>query len=838
MSTEVASITTREIQEISTPYNDLYMKVDIPDSYRVDARSFIERPFYVDEVVFPNTATRYSFLANSVKFLPGDIARSNPSVLNMFKMAAYGRPDMVLNVSMAGTITHAGCVLVGVLPPMPSFPTNGFYNKNLINTLMSGPHAFLHANEATSVALNVPWFCNTDLATTDMELSESYQNTLDITEVNGNYATLVFMVLNPLAPSTGSSSSLRIVVEACFKNFDLAVPTPRFVTWTAQSGILDFVTHGISGLIDNAVGGLKRVASDALDYGRGIIRDYTGLHNPNVPMIHERVITTPLNFQNNIDTAQYFEKLDPYTKFDRIVKEPIFGSTVDEMALSHILTKRQFIGSFKVGVNDNLGKMLWARPISPFQGGIRSVPLADIVEVFNNIELIHSFSRGWRGGLKITIQSVMNNKQQCKLKVIKLYNPSVRVTSAYPTYQSIANAPTHLLEFTQGGQEHQVDLPYLCRNDITPCANNMDFEALFHGMYYIYVAQPLVKSDSSPDEIEFNVFIEGCPDLTFYGYSTSNTYHANFQVIPEPTSRDSDLVFEAQSGNSMKVMNEPQSQDKEHVVDTKDVQLTHLTRLMPTLDIRPFIRRMYKSDVREVRVAPLETTNTVLRLGAILGEDPNFWRYTPIEAFSRMYYGKTVGFKFRLMLTINRVVEQELVSDVDQIGVRIYYLPQNINGLVNSKTIVSAPCNTSFFPSPHSASNESIVLPFQIVSKESNKTHVIYEFMVPDTSFYKFMGGPNKFRDFNLDGSVDVLSQADFGSIVVQYTNLNIALKFEGVTELFVGLSDESRLGFHVIAPGVKVYKGTKSLYLGDNNTFTNPAGSNLNPFVYRGGFL
>jgi len=203
--------------------------------------------------------------------------------------------------------------------------------------------------------------------------------------------------------------------------------------------------------------------------------------------------------------------------------------------------------------------------------------------------------------LKITIQSVMNNKQQCKLKVIKLYNPSVRVTSAYPTYQSIANAPTHLLEFTQGGQEHQVDLPYLCRNDITPCANNMDFEALFHGMYYIYVAQPLVKSDSSPDEIEFNVFIEGCPDLTFYGYSTSNTYHANFQVIPEPTSRDSDLVFEAQSGNSMKVMNEPQSQDKEHVVDTKDVQLTHLTRLMPTLDIRPFIRRMYKSDVREVR---------------------------------------------------------------------------------------------------------------------------------------------------------------------------------------------------------------------------------------------
>lgn len=835
MSTEVASITTREIQEIRTPYNDLYMKVDIPDAYRVDARSFIERPFYVDEVVFPNTAVRYSFLQNTVKFLPGDIARSNPSVLNMFKMAAYGRPDMVLNISMAGTITHAGCVLVGVLPPMPAYPIDGFYNKNLINTLLSGPHAFLHANEATSVALNVPWFCNTDLATTDMEISSGYQNTLDITEVNGNYATLVYMVLNPLTPSTGSSNSLRIVVEACFKNFDLAVPTPRFVTWTAQSGVLDFFTHGVSGLIDNAFSGLKRVTSDALDYARNVVRDYTGLHNPNVPMIQERVITTPLNFQNNVDTAQFFEKLDPFTKFDRIVKEPLFGSSVDEMSLSHILTKRQFIGSFQVTVNDGLGKMVWARPISPFQGGIRTIPLANVIEIFNNIELIHSMSRGWRGGLKLTIQSVMNNKQQCKLKVIKMYNPSVKATTAYPTYQSIANAPTHLLEFTQGGQEHQVELPYLCRNDITPCANNTDFEALFHGLYYIYVAQPLVKSDSSPENIEFNLYIEGCPDLTFYGYATSNTYHTSFNLVPEQSAK---LEFEAQSGNSMKVMNEPQKQDKEHVVDTKEEQLTHMTRLMPILDIRPYIRRMYKSDVTAVQVSPLDTFNTTLRLGALLGEDPNFWRYTPIESFSRMYYGKSVGFKFRLMLTINAVIPDERVTDIDDIGVRVYYLPQNVNNITTTRTIVSAPCNTPYFPNPHQPSDDAVALPFQIVGKESNRTHVIYEFVVPDTSFYKFMGGPDKFRNFNLAGSIPVLSQADFGSLVIQYTNLNRNLNFEGTQELFIGLTDESRFGFHVIAPGVRVYKGDKSLYLGTNTSFADPTNVNLNPFIYRGGFL
>ena len=190
------------------------------------------------EVTFPATAARYALLNPNVKFVPGDIARSNPSVLNMFKMAAYGRPDLILNVSMAGTITHAGCVLVGVLPPLPAYPvlTN---QKRLINTILTGPHAFLHANEATSVAIPVPWYCNTDLATTDMELTTGYDNTIDITTINGNYATVVYMVLNPLRPSTGSTTELKIIVEACFKNFDLAVPTPRYVTWQAQAGMFN-----------------------------------------------------------------------------------------------------------------------------------------------------------------------------------------------------------------------------------------------------------------------------------------------------------------------------------------------------------------------------------------------------------------------------------------------------------------------------------------------------------------------------------------------------------------------------------------------------------------------
>lgn len=1054
MTTTVASVTTREIQDIDSPFNDMYMKVDIPDAYRVDAKSFIERPFYVDEITFPDTAARYTLLTSTVKFLPGDIARSNNSVLNMFKMAAYGRPDLVINVSMAGTITHAGCVLVGVLPPMPAYPNLvNANNKRLINTILTGPHAFLYANEATSVAIPVPWYCNTDLATTDMEQTAGYDTTLDITVTNGNYATLVYLVLNPLRPSTGSSNSLKIIVEACFKNFDLAVPTPRFVQWTAQGGRsstplppltitnpnynLDdisyifnipilrqfdeskkndiykklrlylpliggsasligvlirlglgcvtgddyFIDNSIrveefepqsgfvqgakdiaTGLIDSAFSGIKTITSDALDAGRGLIRHYTGLHNPNMPEVHHRVITTQTNFVNNTDVPQFFEKLDPFVKYNRVVQEPIFGSSLDEMAISNIVTKKQFLGAFTVKTSDGVGVMKWARPISPFQGGIELSTDGTGRLCVNNLELLHSYSRGWRGSMKLIIQSVMNNKQQCKLKVIKMYNPSVKIASAYPVYKTVVNAPTHLLEFTEGGQEHEVDLPYLCRNDITPCSNNMDTEALFHGIYYIYVAQPLVVSDSSPTDIEFNIYLAGEPDLTFYGYTTANTFHENYLIIPSPTAVKRDeqvftplnqlnphvftpkrayrryagdpekiavdilnangsfgnvsydstkwtktqktaiaetvttwvdvignnkelhkqvedivgssnmdkflskcvfdasglatsidvssfkpsiatalrvllgtkLSFEPQSGK-IKVMNEPQEQSHTTRVDSKTQSLSHMTRLMPSLDIRHFLRRMYKSQVYEEGISAGDTQTAVIPLSSYLGESPNSWNYTPIETFSRMYYGKSVGFKFRMMVSLNRV-SQETVQDIDFLNLRVYYLPQNVNALTNVKLVGFSGPNPSAFTTPFAAS-DGIPLPFQIVSKQSTRTHMVYEFVIPDTSFYKFMGGPNKFYNFGSGVVPPPLAQCDFGSVVLQFTNASRDAPITFALELFVGLTDESRMGYHVMAPPFVLYK-TTAFYSGTNSSASTTSSAVLNPFIYRGGFL
>lgn len=1023
MTTEVASITTREIQSIEST-RDMFMQVDVPEAYRIDAKPYIERPFYVDSLVFPDTAARYSLLIPpKVKFCPGDVARSNASLLNMFKMGAYGRPDLVLNISLAGTITHAGCVLVGALPPMPSYPTTADARR-LINTILSGPHGFLYANEATSIALPVPWYSNTDMATLDMETKDPYVSTLDITTTNGNYATIVYLVLNPLQPSSGSSKSLTIVVEACFKHFDIVVPTPRFVEWVSQSkipaqamrsplyfdlletevhdlhkdlkkignkkgvnkiipimtGLLGIVSairalislipeevvgecgnftpqsefiknilSPVSGLADLAASGLKTVTGDAIDGARGLFKEWTGLHNPNVPSISQRVLNTGLNFSNVVDVQQLFEKMDPHAANERIVKEPIFGTDLDEMQISHIVAKKQYIGTFAVKDTDVVGKLLWVRPISPFQGGITSQNGS--VLCANNLELMHSLHRAWRGGLRLYIESVMNNKQQVKLKVLRFYNPSIKALTAYPDYTSIANAPSHLLEYTQGGQSHEVKMPYLCRNDLTMCSENMDVEGLFHGLYYIYVTQPLASSDGSPVSVEFNVYLSGEPDLQFYGYAKTNTYHQNYElysgkslkedrilgtikqdVIPRneviqlPTEKmyryvppnhaenkvirftepargltkagtyrlDADEIrenrkrvddiaailkipsgvvlkssvnfdgyfpqpgelvvalrlpsnlaahfpnhvtqFKAQS-KQVEVMNEPQRQTADLARQANREVLGHETRLLPNVDIRPLIRRMYKTYVNVITSDGTAALNITVPLASYLGETPNDWNYTPIETLSRMYYGKTAGFKVRLAL---RVVESE-TSDANTMRsfiTRLWYVPQNININAPTRTITAASIQSSAFTKPGVTSTiGEPPFTYQIEPILRTERLIVYEFVVPDTSIYKFMGSPEKFKDFSSTTSITHLSTLDFGSYILQINPNNSPPLNLGI-ETFVGMTDETRFGHHAMAPPFDVSKKDLSFYAGNNDTNEGTVSATVNPYIYLGGYL
>lgn len=797
--TSIASIHTRSIEQVQPRHNQ-YPEIHIDEQFRIDAKPFINRPIFISNVSWADSVAQYTPLTLPLNRLPLDVINSNPSLSNAVKLGAYYRSDLTLNISIAGTITHAGTLLVGILPPL-SQPVDIVPQPKLINTLLSGPHGFLTANEATSLALHVPWYCNSDLASLDVSTTDGSPTGIDTSNLNGNYATLVIMVLNPLQPSTGSSQSVTLVIEAIFNSLDILVPSPKYITYSLTPPITGESLKSLAtGLIDGAVDPIKSVIGDGVDMMRSAIRTYTGLHNPNYSGMSDKTVVSLRNYGNVVSTNQYFEKLDPRPDVDRILQKPDFHTTEEEMDIQNIVGKPQYLGTFRQNENDNVGTLLWDRPISPYQGStINSDGSASFA---NNIQLMHYLSRAWKGTIKIHIQSVMNNKQQTKLKLIQLYNPSSEVAQKYPTYRSILNAPSHLIEFTAGNQIQTIELPYLSRNNIMHCMRDSTSEGLFHGMYYIYVAQNLANSGGSPTDVYFNVYYSLGDDFQFYGYSTE-------LMAVQPPVNSPDITVLPFVGESLDVMNEPQ--DQKELTENKQEEnpvYEFSDRLVPYKNIREIVRRMYKTDAYRISIID-GTGSAVIPLSSIIGELISDNLVSPLYAASSMYYGKHAGFKFKLKMK-------------ESVAMSIRYIPQNFFIDQNSSTIMGSRPEISNLPNSINeyATGPSYPLPFQEVPVQSmshvqNTTnYALYEFIIPNTTIYKFIGGPDK-----MTSTQDTqLSIADMGHLLL---TLNAVQDGPQDVVMYCGLTDESRLGFHAIAPIIfpaqdSAIQVLETLYSGD----------------------
>lgn len=565
---------------------------------------------------------------------------------------------MCVNITITGTISHSGMLLAAVTPTSTTasvLPSDG---GRCINTMLSGPHAFLSANEATSVCLEVPFYCNSDYAV--MDLSTNYNR--DITIPNSNFAMLSIMVLNPLQAASTASTSLSLVFEFFFKSIELKVPRPipNFSGTPPALNIREaqsFLVKAGTKFLDTTFNSLKTATADAIDGLRGTVRAYTGLHNPNVPVMDHKQMMSLRNYNNTVDSGVCYERLDPYTTADRIVQEPTFQTSIDEMAISNIISKPQYIGTFTVSTLNNAGTLLFCRPISPYQGGCNGGK-----SIANNIELLYQMTRAWRGDLNLHIQSSMNNKQNVKLKVIKYYSPSSSTYISYPLLNSVANAPSDLIEFSQGNQVHDISLPFLSRNALVNNARAFNTLGSYVGMYYIYVAQPLVVGDGSPTTCEFNVYISCSSNFQFFGYSTevlSLTYRTPpaAQDEPEPIENNSDNVidldissYKIKETQSLEVMNKPSIPLSLHKKEQPDTDIDD-SRLIPLVDIRPLIRRNQYFTGGTLTIPAAGVSQVVLSLDKLIGEAVDGGYRGSTSIIPGMFHGKQCGLKFKLIFT-------------------------------------------------------------------------------------------------------------------------------------------------------------------------------------------
>lgn len=170
---------------------------------------------------------------------------------------------------------------------------------------------------------------------------------------------------------------------------------------------------------------------------------------------------------------------------------------------------------------------------------------------------------------------------------------------------------------------------------------------------------------------------------------------------------------------------------------------------------------------------------------------------------------------------------------------RAYYVPPQYSFVQSSATVVGASINNNAFPNPADVNFlPDNAVPCQVTPVTQQVHQEEYEFELPDLSYYKFLGGPDKFRNFNTAVNVDALSTVDFGNILfgIYNTRGNQTCRF--TMEIFVGANDAARFGYHSIAPVFIIYKGTNATYLGNNTGPSGVISATLNSYQYKGTWL
>lgn len=551
-----SEVRTRTAIESEFRYDKMPALNCVPKQLEMDYSVILNKPFFVQNIPWASTATPGTVLA-TIKF-PSAVL-SNPLVRIPFSASVYFRAKASVVLQVAGTPMHSGCLLASVVPlsAQDAFIQSGTLRS--VNKYMAAPHAFLSANESTPVIIEIPFYMNTKLAPIAINGTTVVPGTY-----GGDYATVVVSVLNAMGVPTSGTTSLTISAHFIFNELEFYAPhvDPTWVpqsSWAAQAGFIEGARGFVTNTFDRVASGVKTTVSDAydlisgskaivfdlIDSGRSYIRGLTGLHNPADATISTKMATQLRQNTNVVDAPMQIERLDPYSQFSHYTRDYTFDTHIDEMLVSEIVSKPQYIATFTLTNTNTEGTLLFSRPITPFQEANQysyvNVTATDTILTTSLLQNLHFLSRYWRGGLKLHIQSVMSNFHYAKLTVARNYSPDTNMITSAPSYSSVPNLMMETLEFT-GHQVQTIKLPYVSLLEQLPCSSDPLMNALQHGMYYIYVHQPLVTNGSVTTNVKFNVYISADDDFQFFGYA-SRPMIQTYNVFANPLISDQRAVY-------------------------------------------------------------------------------------------------------------------------------------------------------------------------------------------------------------------------------------------------------------------------------------------------------
>ena len=827
----------------------------------MDFSRILNKPFFIKNVLWRTTDTAHSIINNIG--IPSEILLNNLAKIP-FQSSSFYRAKIGVILQVAGTPMHQGIVLASAVPRVGVATNN---TSMLINKHLAAPHVFLSANEATPVILEVPFYSATKLRNVDL-----LNTTVGPESPTLDYAQVALQVINPLLINAGGSSTVTISVHAVFMDMDFYVPhiDPN---WVAQGFISDLKNVATRG-IDGTFGVLKQVAGDLLDTlkrgannglksAREAIRTYTGLHSPEIPTLQGRMAVQSRQNVNLVDAPSYFEKMDPFSMYTRIVDDYVFDTDIDEMDMRFILSKPQYLGGFKVSFSTPADTLLWSRPITPVQLVYESPPnnySGAGNATFSNwsSSLLQNFaylSKYWKGSLKLHIQFCASSMSFAKLAVVRNYSPDSRMLTNVPAYADVQNLLTEHIEFSSGGQVQTIDLPYCSVLSELPCTTDWVFNALQHGMYYIYLAQPLTLNATVPNDVRFNIYLSAGEDFTFMGYATKPVEIAYPYLQTNAIRLPDDTDFKAEATSSFPVNSQDDLLNKREQRIKPDLDID----FRPIVSVRDYIRRFHKIFSERISYDYLKESGGLYMMdisdltgcqlisrpvdvgfptfnASIFGMPSN-----PLSLINNMFYGYSGGFKFKV-----NVIGLEFSE--------IWYVPPDYS--FNSST--NRWLNTVPLDEGHITTNvqEALLETFQFPSdgpillarynpRLSNPTVEVerpnyhigssyarmgesdllamchqFEFEVPNMTPFRFIADNSK--GFH-SATVDTYNcTGNMGYLVLRVSPTILPppsdIKNSAAIEIYVAATDEGRFGYQVTAPILSI--PTAPGPVGSNNNY------------------
>lgn len=811
----------------------------------MDYSRILQKPYLIGTYSWADSAAQYTRI--QTVSLPS-AALTNALAVIPFNSATLYRAKMCILAQVHGTPLHQGTLVVTV--PPKGTPT-GTFEPNF-NNAMAAPHAFLSANQSTSVCVEVPFYVNSKLAFCDPTSNVISPYAF------ADYADIDLIVLNKLTAPTAGSTTLNVTIHVMFKDIEFYAPHIDVVYKNIPNSLVKLnnphfgsLKSIATGFIDGFFSNIKKAGGDFLDWARGSIRAYTGLHNPNTPAIESRMISTDRNFMNIVDCKTQFERLDPYTQFDRIVQNPVFDTNVDEMDMKFLLSKPYYLGTIDIGTTTTPGTVLWSRPITPKQQILKAkyaVGQPDFYGTNVPLQKFHFLSRYWRGSIKIHLQASMTNFQFAKLTLARNYSPNVNMLTKYPQLASVTNLMTETFEFSSGGQILTFELPYLSPFDQLECAQDWAVNALQHGMYYIIANGPLITSGNVPLNAQINVFISAGDDFQYFGYATTNGLNYvtgngdPFPGVINPTPslalKAEEEVEEGTSGLVMPKLSIPHAAIPEQLSMQNTLTATgeqgkeqvNTLDFVPIYSVRDYIRRLNAGPPAFLPGSTLDGDEGVFYypLNSLLGNvNVQAGELTALGVINQLYYGYTGGLKFKVKVIGSahvsvsyvppgqlyssgalptRFSATEPVADVSSFGnpdINLNFI--NRTGYINS--LIRYPCPHIELQAHTQSTPQRYTTTRYSEAAETAADVSIIEGVIPNMSLLRFIGDISKWHNYSSLKYVPCTT--DLGYLVVTILpaierrgpdpdNLNILPVH---VEPWSAVSDEGRFGFQVASP-------------------------------------